>query len=271
MSFEIVGGNYTGLLIPDVRDSGLPRYSLTQRMLTIEQIRSIVEAPGRIPARQRFIPGKWIKNQGQRGSCNGFSCAKALERSRVKQGMSHVPLSGEGAYAQMNGGRDQGSALSAGMRVLLESGVPPESMVPSQEFLWNRISNEAKQARSRFKAAECYAIESELELASALAMEFVCVIAVHASGNYSSLDSDGVSRQSLGPGNHSVGAQDVRFRNGELQFDSFNSWGTRWGEQGHNWVTWKRHLSSTIRNHQFFAIRAASDDPQADNPPQIRG
>jgi hypothetical protein len=270
VSITVIDGHYTGLLIPEVRDSGLPRYQLSQKMLGMDQIKSILDDPRRVSARQRFPSREWIKNQGQRGSCNGFSCAKALERARVKQGMSHVALSGEGAYAQMNGGRDQGSALAAGMRVLIESGVPLESLVPSQEFLWNRISAEAKASRSRFKAAECYAVESEMELASALASEFVCVIAVHASGNYSSLDENGVSRQSLGPGNHSVGAQDLRIVNGELQFDSFNSWGTRWGDQGHNWVTWRRHLASTIRYHQFFAIRAALDDPQGDNPPAIR-
>lgn len=270
MTIEVINGYYTGLLIPEVRDSGLPRYQLSQKMLSMDQIKSILDDPSRVAARMRFPFAEWIKNQGQRSSCNGFACAKALERARVIQGMPHVALSGEGAYAQMNGGRDQGSALSSGMKVLLDSGVPPESMVPSQEYLWNRISQQAKDARSRFKAAECYAIESEMELASALAIGFVCVIAVHASGSYSQLDSDGVSGQSLGSGNHSVGAQDVRIRNGELQFESFNSWGTRWGQNGHNWVTWRRHLSSTIRYHQFFAVRAAHDDPQGNNPPVVR-
>lgn len=270
MTIEVINGYYTGLLIPEVRDSGLPRYQLSQKMLSMDQIKSILDDPSRVAARMRFPSNQWIVNQGQVGSCNGMSCAKALQRARVIQGMGFVALSGEGAYAQMNGGRDQGSALSAGMKVMLENGIPPESMVPRFQWRWSAISQEAKDARVRFKAAECYAIESEMELASAIAMGFMCVIAVHASGNYSSLDSDGVSRQSLGSGNHSVGAQDVRIRNGELQFDSFNSWGSNWGQGGCNWVTWKRHLSSTIRYHQFFAVRAAHDDPQGNNPPQVK-
>lgn len=270
MTIEVVNGNYTGLLLPEVRESGLPRYSLTQRVLTREQIKGIIEDPSRTAARTRFPSSQWIVNQGQVGSCNGMSCAKALQRSRVIQGMDFVALSGEGAYAQMNGGRDQGSALAAGMRVLLENGVPPESMVPRFQWRWSAISQAAKDARVRFKAAECYAIESEIELASAIAIGFMCVIAVHASGSYSSLDADGVSRPSLGSGNHSVGAQDLRIRNNEFQFDSFNSWGTNWGQGGCNWVTWDKHLKSTIRYHQFFAIRAASDDPQGSNPPNVR-
>lgn len=270
MSFQIIDGHYTGLLIPEVRESGLPLYRTSQRILTKEEIGAIVSDPKRVAARQRFPSSGWIKNQGSRGSCNGYSCAKALERSRVLQGMPHIPLSGEGAYAQMNGGRDSGSTLANGMKVLLGSGVPPESMVPHQEYLWSRISQEARTAMARFKAAECYAVDDELELASALALGFIGVIAVHATSAYGRLDANGVSATSHGPGNHSVGAQDVRILGGEFQFDSFNSWGTRWGSQGCNWVTWGRQLSSTIRNHQFFVIRAAKDDPSGDNPPAVK-
>ena len=269
MSITTIDGHYTGLLITEVRESGLPLSATSQRVLSIPEIKEILADPKRMAARQRF-PSSWIRNQGSRGSCNGYSCAKALERSRVLQGMPHVVLSGEGAYAQMNGGRDNGSTLNNGMKVLLSNGVPPESMVPHQEYLWHRISSEAKQAMSRFKAAEAYAVDSEIELASAIALGFVAVIAVHASGAYGNLDSNGISARSLGPGNHSVGADDVRFFGETIAFDSFNSWGTRWGQQGRNYVTWDRHLSSTIRNHQFFAIRAASDDPQGENPPSVR-
>jgi hypothetical protein len=269
--FSIVDGHYTGLLVPEVRESGFPTYASSQRVLSRQEIADIINDPRRVSARQRFPASEWIRNQGSRGSCNGYSCAKALERSRVLQGMPHVPLSGEGAYAQMNGGRDNGSTLANGMKVLLESGVPPESMVPHQEYLWSRISSEAKAARARFRAAECYAVDEEIELASGLALGFVGVIAVHASSNYSRLDANGVSAESNGPGNHSVGADDLRIVGNEFQFDSFNSWGIRWGHQGRNWVTWRRHLQQTIRYHQFFLIRAAGDDPQGTNPPAVKG
>lgn len=258
-----------GLLIPRVRATTQPLFASTGLTLTQQQIADILNDPNRKPAVKRFPPAQWIKSQGGRGSCNGYACAKALERSRVIRGLPHVALSGEYVYSTINGGRDGGSMLDDGMATIVKNGVAPEAMVPHQEYLWNRIGIDARQAAPRFKAHECYGVETELELASAIALGFVCVIAVHASGNYSRLDSRGVSAPSPGSGNHSVGCHDVRIYNGRFEFQSFNSWGTRWGDLGHNWVTWRDHLASTNRYHFFFAIRSSGDDPQGDNPPAI--
>jgi len=271
MASIIHQGRYCGLTVPKVRESGLPMFSARYPSFSRSEIEEILADPGRTPARSRFTPSVWIKNQGSRGSCQGYASAKALERSRVLLGQAHVPLSGEFLYAHCNRGQDSGSNLKTGMQKIMSVGVAPESMVKHQTYLLSQMSREATTAAARFKAPECYAIDTEAELATAIATGFVCVIAVHVGGSYKSLDSKGVRGPSNGAGNHATGACDLRIVGGEYQFDEFGSWGLRNGQQGHAWVTWKRSLASTVRYHQFYAIRAVLDDPDGDNPPKPRG
>ena len=257
---------FTGLQTPAVRPLRFEAYAESQPVLTVEQIRDAISDPERTRRREMFGGPNWIKNQGSRGSCNGYAAAKALERARVLRGLEHVPLSGEYVYAGINGGRDQGSMLDDGLDWIVKNGAAPESMVPHQEFLWNRIPQAAKNEAARFRAFECYRVDTEIELASGLALGFVGVVAVHAGNSYMRLDANGVRGASSGPGNHAVGVDDVRVLNGEFQFDEFGSWGLNNGQGGYAFLTWNRHLRTTIQYHAFYLIRATTDDPKQDNP-----
>ncbi len=257
-----------GTLVPDHRPESFPAYADSgMPMFTKEQKIEILKDPRRMAARLWFPASQWIKSQGQRGSCNGYAGAKALERARVKRGLRHIPLSGEGLYAQINGGRDVGSMLDDGMKAITERGVPPESMVPHQEYLWKNISQEAREAMARFKAIECYRVDTADELESGLAAGFVGVVAVHATNAFTALDAEGRVYPTDGPGNHAVGVDDLRWSGTEFEFDMFNSWGLRYGQQGRGWISWSRHLRSPSRHHAFYLVRSTSDDPQGDNPP----
>lgn len=270
MSGIIHDGFFCGLNVPKVRDSGLPRFAEAVGVWSKSQILEVINDPSRTPARKRFGGNKWIKSQGRRGSCQGYGSAKALERAFFLAGRGHVPLSGEYLYSLCNGGRDSGSALSCGMKMILEHGVAPESMVQHETYLRSQMSREAVEAAPRFKADECYAIESEIELATALAKTFICVVAVHVGGSYSSLDRDGVRGSSTGPGNHCTGCDDLKHDGSSWQFNEFGSWGLNNGQGGYAWLEWNRTFRSTINYHQFYAIRVAGDDPQGDNPPAVR-
>jgi hypothetical protein len=110
----------------------------------------------------------------------------------------------------------------------------------------------------RNKAHECYRVETEDELASGLAAGFCGVVAVHATNSYGRLDGRGVSPPASGVGNHAVLVHDVRLSpSGGYEFESANSWGLKWGNRGHNWLTWASHLQSTIKYHAFYLIRSA--------------
>ena len=270
MSYSIVDGNYTGLLLPANRPETFAAYRSANPVLSRDQIRQILSNPDRTAARIRFPGGFWIRNQGRRGGCNGFAGAWALARARVMAGLPYVALSGEYLYSMINGGRDSGSMLDDGMQALLEKGVAREDLVRHESYLWREMSQEARSSAANYKAVECYRVDDESELASGLALGFVGVVAVHANSSYQRLDARGVRGTAIGPGNHAVGVQDVRISDdGDFEFDEFGSWGRRNGQDGCAWISWKQHLRSTVERHAFYLIRAATD-PLDSNVPEIK-
>lgn len=259
---EIVG---TGLWIPDERtELASPLTSTLTTRVDRQDAIEILAEPSRVPARELFPGDRWIRNQGRRGSCNGYACAWALARARVLRGLPFVPLSGEYVYAGINGGRDRGSMLDDGMRFLAKNGSVPEDMVPHEEYLWRRISEEAKSRADDFLGFELAGVDSEDDLLIGISLGYVAVVAVHFGSRMQRLDRAGIAGSHRGPGNHSVGVDDVRIRNGRVEFDYFNSHGRRYGEDGRAWLTWDAHFAEPNRYHQFFLVRSALDDPSDD-------
>lgn len=261
----------TGLWVPGDDDLlDVPTFSqkFTSRM-DKQDIIEIISDTRRMMARIRFPSERWIKNQAQSSSCNGYACAGTLGRARVINGQPEVHLSGEFVYAGINGGRDRGSLLSDGFKWLESNGACPEEMVPHMEYRWSRISQEARDAAKRFRGLKLVSAPSELELAAGIAAGFTAVVAVHFGNRMQQLDSAGVAGHERGRGNHSVGVDDLRYRNGRFEFDFFNSHGLRYGQKGKAWLTWDNHFATTSKYHQFFLVRAVIDDP-ADNfgPPK---
>ena len=234
----------------------------------MDEIAKLVNRSERKWGRKRW-GRKWMRHQGQVGSCNCYAAILANMRIRDIKGLSFVDLSPEYMYCMINGGRDQGSMLDDGMEWMTENGTCPADMVPHQTWQQRELRPETHNEASRFRILEPYRVDSEMELASGLALGFVGVIAVHANNQFMQLDNDGVVASTDGPGNHAVGVDDVRIHSGELQFDMFNSWGTNYGQGGRGWVSWRRHLRTTSRYHAFYLIRSATDDPQGESAPSI--
>lgn len=267
IDIPVVGKRRMGLLQYD-GPTQYPMYAASGPMWSKEQIIDTITSGDWVPAEQVYGP-EWIKDQNGRGACAGYAGASAVERARHKRGLEYVELSGDGLYAAVNGGRDAGSALEANMRWMTQNGVPPASEVPRHEYRKNRIPAKAYEIGKRFKAFEPYALNSELELASALAAGFVTVVAVHAGDGGRS--PDGLIDWSNGSGNHSVVVDDIRFRSNRFEFQTANSWGRRWGADGRGWLSWAHHLSNPNRYHMFYALRSAIDDSESDNPPIPKG
>lgn len=266
--FELPDGTVvgTGCLTPPNKLTMFLSYVSAGPMLSRQQL--IDMAPRQAIGVNSF-DASFIKNQKSHGSCNGFAGATALTKARIRRGLERLDLSGAYLYSLINGGRDRGSMLEDGMRVMQERGVASESTVdwdqiyPSQ---YNKSKADLEAADNR--AFECFAIFDELELFSALASGFDVVVAVHADNGFMKMDSHGVAQGGQGGGNHAVGADGYWYNEATKEFvaDGVNSWGTTYGIQGRMGMTWNRHFRPTVRNHQFYGIRSTLDSKDGRNP-----
>lgn len=260
-----------GLLAPEYPPEVYVRLRDAMPLLSESEIRRLVDDPSRIDGRKEFAE-KYTKDQDGVGACNGYAVAGAVERARERKGLERIELSGDFAYALMNGGRDQGSHLAAAMKACEEVGYCSEELVRRHglrhEYRLDRFPGECREEAKRFQGFEAYQVQSEQELYTALALKFPVVVAVHAAGD-DSLDGYGVCNWGNGPGNHSVLCDGLVYdtQMGGFKCDHQNSWNTRWGDQGRSYLVFSRHFQQSIGIHSFFAIRSASDDPQGDNPP----
>ncbi len=201
-------------------------------------------------------------------NCNAYAIAAALEKARELRGLPRVVLGPEFLYAQINGGRDSGSQLKDGWKAAENIGIPPVEFVKYESYLKREQSPEATANAGRFKIlkGEAYGVHSDEELATALALGWVCVVACHVTNAWMNLDSNGVVEATDGPGNHAIHCDDIRINSrGEYEYDHAGSWGTRYGQDGRGWTTWKRHYRTPSKYHQFYAVRSTTDDPNDPN------
>lgn len=221
---------------------------------------------GKYRGRDRFDES-FTDDQKNHGSCNGFAGAWALTRARIRRGLPRVDLSGAYLYSLINGNRDQGSTLDAGMAALTLRGCCTRQRVGwDQVFRSDYNTSEADAEAANYKAFECYRVTTEEELFSGLINGFDAVVAVHANNSFNKLDSRGVAGVGNGPGNHAV-LNDGVWWDGELIGDGNNSWGRSWGDKGRMGMTWRNHFQYTTRYHPFYLIRSTLDPKQEDNPP----
>jgi len=262
---------YTGLLLPHERDPDerpLLASGAASGIRDAKDIKEILDDPNRTPAEAKYPAEKWIRSQGQVGSCAGYAAAWTLARARVNAGHSFVPLSGESVYSQANGGRDRGAALINCINALVKVGAAPEGLnVAGKFYTESSLPAGAKAQRHRFRAFEWHQVKSDFELAVATATGHIIGGAIHVGPGWNKMNGD-VLVGNNGPGNHAVLIDDLRIIGSEtFEHRVSNSHSIRWGKKGSAWCRWTNHFSGPIRNHTFYALREVTDDPEGDNPP----
>lgn len=215
------------------------------------------------PAKMRSVFGPdWMQDQKGHASCNGCATAYLERKIQYRRGRIDTPvLNWEYAYAQMNGGQDQGSMLEDGLLVAQNIGMPAlGNHTIGAGRIYKQMFTAAENAEAKENQARtCFAVDTELELASAVIQFGGAVVAVHVLGNFMKLDRNGIVGADRGPGNHAVHVDDVEIINGELCFDHFGSWGTRLHDQGRGYLTWDRHFRETVNYHRLWAMASTND------------
>lgn len=244
----------TGLLIRPTTSSRYDDYEVAGPMLTLDEIVAAAKS-GEFKGRVKFDKS-WVKNQRSHGSCQGFMTSTMLSKSRFRRGLERVDLSGAYAYSKVNGGSDNGSNLEDGWHSAEKDGICEEALAGWDAIYPSRYDRiKCDENAKKYKAFECYAVRTEIGLASALINNFDCGIAVHADNGFMKLDGRGVAGGGNGPGNHAV-ATDGVWWDGELIFDTQNSWDVVYGDNGRMGITWSQHLRKTTPYHVFYAIRS---------------
>lgn len=265
---EVTHGGETyrlGLRLPPTYPDTFPRLSTAAgfRVWSRAEILDAIKAKP-VKRRTQFAGDKWVKQQGQVGSCNAAAATGVLRRCMALGGRNDVPdLNWEFLYAQVNGGRDQGSMLDDGMQALVDVGVPP--FKPGHRF--NRdiykqhYTPEDYRDAAAFKATDCFTVSTPEELATlVLSGQGAAVVAVHVGGSFLRLDAKGFAGADAGPGNHAVLVCDAEVIDGELAFDHCGSWGVNTHAGGYAYFSWPRHFAQTIKHHAFYAVLAATND-----------
>jgi hypothetical protein len=220
--------------------------------------KKVITDPNRVPRRKTFGPS-WTQNQRSKGSCNGYALGGGLSKARFLRGIQDkLLLSGAFPYSMMNGGRDNGSALGDGLKVIEKYGSCPESLVPWDQIYPNLQPSNAKTEAAKHKGLVCYAAGSIDELYTGLAKGFIAIVAVHAGGSFQQLNSQGIAGVDSGGGNHAVHCDDLCIVGGEEVCDMNNSWGTNYGTAGRAYLT-KDHFAQTFGNHTFYLIGSTEE------------
>ena len=235
-----------------------PTFESTFEMWDDEQIKRVILASDRVPRRVTF-GAKWIQNQKSHGSCNGYALGGGLSKSRWLRGIQDgLLLSGAFPYSRMNSGRDNGSSLSDGLKVIEQYGSCPEALVPWSMIYKNQQPANAEAEAAKHKGLVCYAAGTIQGLRTGLAKGFVAIVAVHAGGNFQRLDSRGIAGVDSGGGNHACNVDDLCIVSGKEVFDLANSWSPSFGLDGRAYIT-KDSFSQTWGNHTFYLIGSTEE------------
>ena len=243
---------------PDNFVCAFPTFESTFEMWDDEQIKRVILASDRVPRRVTF-GAKWIQNQKSHGSCNGYALGGGLSKSRWLRGIQDgLLLSGAFPYSRMNSGRDNGSSLSDGLKVIEQYGSCPESLVSWDMIYKNQQPANAEAEAAKHKGLVCYAAGTMQGLRTGLAKGFIAIVAVHAGGSFQRLNAQGIAGVDSGGGNHSVHCDDLCVVGGTEVFDMANSWGTGYGTAGRAYLT-KDTFRGTFQNHTFYLIGSTEE------------
>lgn len=209
--------------------------------------------------RRKLFGAKWLMNQRNHGSCNGFAAAYVYSKCRWLRGlMDGLLFSGAWLYSLMNRGQDNGSILEDGLKRLKSDGVCLQSTVPWDQIYPRLQPSHAKAEAAKHKGLIVFPCETLQGLRTGLAQGFCAVVAVHAGNNFQQLNRHGIAGVNNGRGNHAVHVDDIDLIDSKIVYDMPNSWGAQYGIEGRAYLT-DDHFEQTKNSHMFYLCAATQE------------
>ncbi len=208
-----------------------------------------------------------IYDQDGNGSCVGHGVIRAFEQARLAAGQTYIPLSPDGLYAHINGGRDQGAAPTDGVNWLITSGAETLADVPDVYILERNIPASARQTALRFRLnhLQVYQLNTFQECVTASFLRYAVILTVNVGGSFTPNSSTGLVNFTGGTANHCVCATGKWVKSGGYYwFD--NSWRSSWGVNGRGSIQ-VQHIDRQPQS-DLWAVKGVLPDPLDPlNPP----
>lgn len=201
-----------------------------------------------------------VMNQGRQNSCVAFSTGyytkSYYEYKENKWKYDPPMLGGQGEhvfspayiYNQINGGRDQGSYFHDALNLVISKGIPPWKYMPYKETDYlSQPPTSAHEVAQKFRAKSFKRIPFDnLEaIKSELAKGNPVIFGMVIDDNFYNLGADVYDT----PGGKQYGGHAMtlvgydnnkRSPKGDIgAFKVINSWGTRWGDKGFGWISYR--------------------------------
>lgn len=248
-------------------DAGLfPVYAPADEMMTYDALKGVFAERKR--SKEVFPFAKFGTNQNPYSSCCSHGLRNALVRSIYARTGDFINLQPHSAYAWINGGRDQGAALSDAMKEMEEHGMLTTSDAKASQIYLSQFPKGIWTKALRYRG-HAFEARDELTYLNGLARGLFGAIAVDVNNAYMNWNGSGLTPVGNGVGNHCVCAHDAEWdaASGQFVFEGPGSWG-EWGDGGHWHNTWKQ-LSIPNKNHTFYLIEASFDDPEDPTQPPV--
>ncbi|MBU2048630.1 MAG: hypothetical protein KKH61_06600 [Gammaproteobacteria bacterium] len=180
-----------------------------------------------------------IKDQDGVGSCAANAASTTVEIARDAAGLPFVELSAASLYKQVNGGRDQGSAIDDNLEALKSVGVVPVGFWGGENNWRQREPTGFAQEAKKFRVLEWFDLPDFDSFISALFLGFPVCYGVFWEGGGHAICAVKPIKDASGWG--------CRFA---------NSWGD-WGEAGFG-TMYEPQISRGIRAFGAWCTRVAT-------------
>jgi C1A family cysteine protease len=186
-----------------------------------------------------------IKDQGDEGSCTGFSLTSAREAEWLRKGNAYLPFAPAFVYYEERRiertiGQDAGATIRDGLKVLNKEGVCPEHTMPYRAGRYaDAPPAGATAAAAPYKIASYHRLISLVSVQATIVAKQPVVLGIAVYPSFEAVGRDGLvpmpAKDEAPLGGHAilvVGYRKDPAAPGGGRFILNNSWGTREGKEG---------------------------------------